>query len=225
MNLENVNKDAELVFNYLNLSQSNPDEADLILVFCSSDLRVAEFASKLYLDKLAPKIVFSGGATSYRNPLLAKSEFKTEAELFANRAIDLGVPKADLLLEDKSENTGENIAFSYNLISELKLRAKKIIITQKPYMMRRTLAALEKQWPDKSTEFIPISEDISYWDYTKKMNETEFNYFINTMVGDLQRVIEYSKPKYNFQSYQEVSPGVMASYLNLVDAGYNQRLL
>ena len=43
------------------------------------------------------------------------------------------------------------------------------------------------------------------------------------MVGDMQRIIEYPKPEYNYQIYQDVPEEVYRAYLSLRDAGYDKR--
>lgn len=218
-----IHKNAEIIFEYLKLNQNLKSQADLILVFCSSDLRTADFASNLYKKGLAPKIMFSGGPADYKNPLLAKSKFKTESELFADRAIELGVPENKILVEKESTDLGENISFSYKLIAKLKLKAEKIIVVQKPYMGRRTFAALKKQWPDESTQLVIMTENISYQNYIKGMSEPEVNYFLNVMVGDFRRIIDYAKPEFNYQIPQTISNEVNEAYLSLINSGFGSR--
>ena len=221
--MKDIHKNAEIIFEYLKLNQNLEGQADLILVFCSSDLRVADFASNLYKMELGPKVMFSGGPSNYKNPLLAKSKFKTEAELFANRAIRLGVPENKILVENKSTDLGENISFSHELIAKLKLKAEKIIVVQKPYMGRRTFAALKKQWPDQSVKFTIMTENINYQNYIKDMSKPELNYFLNVMVGDFRRIIDYAKPEFNYQIPQTIPNEVNDAYLILVNSGFGSR--
>src|SRR6476660_4570846 len=84
------------------------EKADCILVLGSHDTRVAERAAELYLQGYAPLVVMSGGL----GRLTKESFTQSEASLFAEIAIKLGVPKDKILLEDKSTNTGENVIFS-----------------------------------------------------------------------------------------------------------------
>ena len=218
-----THKNAEIIFEYLKLNQNLEGQADLILVFCSNDLRVADFASKLYKIGLGPEIMFSGGPANYKNPLLAKSKFKTESELFASKAIELGVPENKILVENESTDLGENISFSYKLIAKLNLKAEKIIVVQKPYMGRRTFAALKKQWPDQSAKFTIMTENIDYQNYIKDMSELELNYFLNVMVGDFRRIIDYAKPEFNYQIPQTIPNEVNEAYLILVNSGFGSR--
>ena len=117
--------------------------ADAIVVLGSHDIQVGEYAAQLYLAGWAPLLVFSGGTGR-----LTEGWQKPEAEIFAEAAIRLGVPKEKILLEDKSTNTGENIQFTKALLDAENIVVQKIILVQKPYMERRAYATCKKQWPE-----------------------------------------------------------------------------
>ncbi len=137
-----IDKQAQVIWNYMLLKQPLK-KADLMLVFGSHDIRVAQWAAKLYLEGYAPKILFSGNEGAGREV----SSFKgvPEAERFAQEAAELGVPKSVILIESKAVNTGENVKLSYKLLIESGINPKKIIVVQKPYMERRTFATLKAQ--------------------------------------------------------------------------------
>lgn len=173
------------------------EKADCILVLGSHDLRVAERGAQLFLEGWAPLLVFSGG----RGNLTSTWE-KTEGELFAKIAIEMGVPEDKILIEDKSSNTGENILFTKKLLSKRGIDPRKIILVQKPYMERRSYATFKKVWPEK--EVIVTSPKISFEDYAnEKISEDEA---INIMVGYLQRIKIYSEK--GFQIPQEIPDDV-----------------
>lgn len=50
-------KHAENLWQFLRLNHQ-PEPADLMVVFVSSDLRIAEFAASLFKQNLAPNILF-----------------------------------------------------------------------------------------------------------------------------------------------------------------------
>jgi uncharacterized SAM-binding protein YcdF (DUF218 family) len=145
-----------------------------------------------------------------------------EAERFTQVALDMGVPKQSILIENKARNTGENILLSHKLLQNKHIEASSIIAVQKPYMERRTFATLKAQWPKPQPEFIVTSQDISFEDYiTNPLYSAE--YTINVMVGDLQRIKEY--PKRGFQIEQAIPPEVWSAWEQLVMAGYDKRLI
>lgn len=191
-----------------------PEEADLIFVLGSNDPRVAEWAATLYKRGLADKILFSGGAGRFTGELAG-----TEAERFAQKAEQAGVPPEAILLETKSTNTGENIQFSREILEQHGLSPRKIIAVQKPYMERRTLATMEAQWPGML--FQVSSPPLSFNDYlTESLPE---HLVVSAMVGDFQRILEY--PKQGFSSIQPVTAQALEAFHLLVKEGYDSQLL
>jgi len=193
-------------------------KADCILVLGSHDLNVAKYATKLFLDGWAPIIIFSGG-TAHQNDLLSTGWNKTEAEMFADVATEMGVPKDEIYIENKATNTKKNFEFTNQLLIEKNINIKTVLIIQKPYMERRTLATGLKYWPDK--ELIVTSEPITYEEYCQRDIPKEN--IINIMVGDLQRIKIYGEK--GFQIIQEIPDNVWKAYESLVKAGYNKMLI
>ncbi|WP_431215283.1 YdcF family protein [Puia sp. P3] len=85
-----------------------PAPSDCILVLGSHDLRVADRGAELYLEGLAPILLFSGGLGYLTKGLWTEPE----ADQFARIALDRGVPSEAIFIENRSTNTGENIQFS-----------------------------------------------------------------------------------------------------------------
>ncbi|MFA5021479.1 MAG: YdcF family protein [Patescibacteria group bacterium] len=212
---------AKKIWDYHLLNQKL-EKADCLLVLGSNDLRVAQRAAQLFLDGFAPYIVFSGTGFGHKDDLLSTSwsEWgKAEAEVFADAAIELGVPKDKIIIEKESQNTGQNILFTKKLLNSLDLNPKKIILVQKSYMERRAFATIKKFWPE--IEVIVTSPPISFDNYPNDQISEEK--LINLLVGDLQRIKLY--PQKGFQIPQEIPADVWQAYEDLVAAGYNQHLV
>src|SRR5215471_7721299 len=131
---------ARKIWDYHHLNHTL-EKADIILALGSNDLRVAEYAAELYLQGWAPLLVFSGNAGA-----LTRERFnKPEAEMFAEIALQRGVPEGAILIEAESTNTGENVTFSRRLLESKGVYREKgsgkwpdsLILVQKPYMERR----------------------------------------------------------------------------------------
>jgi uncharacterized SAM-binding protein YcdF (DUF218 family) len=120
-------------------------KSNCILTLGSHDTRVADRAAALYLEGWAPLLIFAGGLGRPSEGLWTE----TEADLFACIAIEKGVPKEAILIENRSTNTGENIQLVRKLLQEKALDPQTFIIVQKPYMERRSYATFEKNWPGK----------------------------------------------------------------------------
>lgn len=191
------------------------EKSDCILVLGSHDLRVADRGAELYLQGWAPLLIFSGGLGNFTKDMWQEKE----ADLFAKRAIQMGVPGNEILIENRSTNTGENILFTQQLLTQLNLDPQSFIVVQKPYMERRSFATFKKHWPDK--KLIVTSPQISFEDYPNA--EIPMERVINIMAGDLQRIKFY--PEKGFQVYQEIPDDVWKAFETLVAAGYNQHLM
>ncbi len=206
------NTEALILWNYHQVHHE-PVASDLIFVLGSNDLRVADRAAELFHQGLAPMILFSGGTGR-----LTEEWTETEAEQFAARAGELGVPDDSILIEKRSTNTGENIRFSRELLLEKGLSPKSILAVQKPYMERRVLAAMEVQWPGVSLRV--TSPRLSFTDYCTE--EIPEQLVIEAMVGDFQRILDY--PALGFASEQPVPQDAMEAFLKLRDQGHTGQL-
>jgi len=205
---------AKKLWNYHQLNQSI-DKSDCILVLGSSDLRVATRAAELYLEGFAPTLIISGGFGNFTKDIWNEPE----SSKFSRIALDLGVPKRDILIEDKSTNTGENIVFTKKMLEEKNLDFQSFIVVQKPYMERRSYATFKKHWANN--KIAVTSPQVSFEKYPT--NDISLEMLINIMVGDLQRVKVY--PGKGFQIYQEIPDDVWQAYQQLVALGYDEHLL
>jgi len=99
-------------------------------------------AVELYKQGRAGKILFSGGVKWNGNGL-------PEAILLKNEAISLGVPEKDILIEDKSLNTLENVIASLLVLDrEFHLyNIKRLLVVTAPYHMRRLHLNLKTYMP------------------------------------------------------------------------------
>lgn len=190
--------------------------ADVIIVLCSYQPIVAEWAAELYQRELAPLIIFSG-----REGSLTKGKHdETEAARFAKVAIARGVPESAIVLEEASTNTGQNIKNSAQLLESKSIHPTSVILVQKPYMERRTLSTAMAQWPSPQPDFMVTSPQLSYEQYMQLSPNKDDS--VNRMVGDLQRIMEY--PVKGWSAPQDVPDEVKKSYDWLVVHGYDKQL-
>lgn len=87
----------------------------------------AEEAIRLYQDKWAPKIIFSGAALDPDGP--------SNAAAMKRQAITAGVPADDILLDEVSTNTFENALAVREIVNSRGM--KQIILVTSPYHQRR----------------------------------------------------------------------------------------
>ena len=194
-------------------------KADAILVLCSHDTAVAERSAQLFLEGWAPLLIFSGGQGAITRRLWSQPE----ADLFAEIAVRMGVPRERILVENRSTNTGENVLFTKRLLEATGIDPGRLIVVQKPYMERRSYATFRKVWPQK--EVIVTSPRTSLDEYLTRYSHESLSAddVVSIMVGDLQRIRIY--PEKGFQIHQEIPEDVSQAYEELVSAGYDKHLL
>jgi uncharacterized SAM-binding protein YcdF (DUF218 family) len=193
--------------------------ADAILVLCSHDIRVAERGAQLFLEGRAPLLIYSGGLGVITRHLWKEPE----ADQFAAIAVSMGVPRENILIENQSTNTGENVTFTRRLLANRGLDPQSFIVVQKPYMERRSFATFRKQWPAKAVQV--TSPRVSLDEYLKEYTNDTLSPddVISIMVGDTQRIRRYAE--IGFQIPQEIPDAVWAAYEELVKVGYDKHLL
>jgi uncharacterized SAM-binding protein YcdF (DUF218 family) len=211
---ESILTKAQILWDYHHMGHQ-PQKSDCILVLGSHDLRVAERGAELYLQGYAPLLIFSGGLGNFTRETWTSSE----ADLFAEVAIAMGVPPGSILRENKSTNTGENVQFTRALLSNQGLEPSTFLLVQKPYMERRSYATFMKNWPGKN--LLVTSPQISFTEYPTP--EIPMEKVIDIMVGDLQRIKLY--PAKGFQIYQDIPDVVWAACEDLIASGFNRHLM
>ena len=194
------------------------ERADAILVLCSYDTAVAERGAQLFLEGWAPLLIFSGGLGTITSRLWSEPE----ADQFARIAVRMGVPADRILIENKSTNTGENVAFTRQLLAGRGIDPTRFILVQKPYMERRAYATFKKRWPEKDA--VVTSPQVSFDEYLARYSNDALSAdeVIGIMVGDLQRIRDY--PARGFQIAQEIPADVWDAFEALVAAGYDTHL-
>lgn len=100
-------------------------------------------AVQLYKEGRAKKILFSGG-------VVWKGSHLPEAELMAKEAMKQGVPKEDILVENVSLHTKENVLASLLILDRMfdLHRMERLIIVTATIHMRRMNLALKTYMPE-----------------------------------------------------------------------------
>ncbi|MFE3205644.1 YdcF family protein [Embleya sp. NPDC059237] len=206
--------DAELVWDYHQMHHTlRPCTAAVGLG--SHDLGVARFTAELYHHDLFPIVVFSGG----NSPTTATRFPRGEAVHYREHAIELGVPDEAILLEPRAANTGQNIAFTRDVLTAHGTTVESLLIVSKPYMQRRAYATCRKIWPE--VDVVCASEPLEFDAYLKSIGDEHL--VIDMLVGDLQRIIAY--PALGYAVEQNVPDDVHTAYERLLDAGFTSRLM
>jgi uncharacterized SAM-binding protein YcdF (DUF218 family) len=206
-----LHRSIDILWNFMSMGHK-VTSSDCIFVLCSNDTRVAEYAAELYLQKVAPYIVFSGGVGRFTEGSFERSE----AETFASIARDCGVPEADIIIEKHATNTGENVRFTYDLLTKRGLSPKRLTLVQKPFMEKRTYATFSKQWPEQAAEIRVTSQWQSWVDYFNE--ELPLDMVLGALVADFERVKTY--PDQGFQIEMPIPDDVDQAYQALKKLGF-----
>ena len=207
----------QVIWDYLGMHQQ-PEKADVIVGFGNFNTDIARRAAELYHQGYAPKILFTGGLGRNTEGLLPEPE----AVRFARVAMECGVPKEDILLEDKSANTKENIEFTRKLLEEQSIPHDHILGVHQPFMERRITAAMGVYWSE--LDFSVTSPQVSIPEYLQRAKEQGIseNASISVIVGDFQRMDLYAKLGY--QLPQHIPEEAWQACHQLVAMGYDKQL-
>lgn len=210
-------KPLQVIWDYLGMHQ-DLQKADCIVGFGNFNTDIARRAAELYHQGYAPKILFTGGLGRNTEGLLPEPE----AMRFAKVAMACGVPEEDIILEDKSRNTKENIDFTRAILEEKGIPHAHILGVHQPFMERRIVAAMGVYWPEQS--FSVTAPQVTIPEYLARAKEqgiTE-NASVSVIVGDFQRIELYAQLGYQLPQY--IPEEAWEAYHTLVAMGFDKQL-
>lgn len=201
------------------LLHEEPAKAGCIVGLGCYNTDIPVWAAKLYHDGFAPKVLFSGGLGRNTKQMWTQSE----AEIFAQVAIDHGVPEKDILLETESTNTGENILFTRRILEENGIDTTSLLVIHKPYMQRRVKAAWGVYWPECSIRLSSYPQTMEEYFASPGGTDHSPEFTANMIVGDFQRILLY--PAKGYQLPQVVPEEVMNAYRSLASLGFTDQMI
>lgn len=207
----------QVLWDYLGMHQQ-PEKADVIVGFGNFNTDIARRAAELYHQGYAPKILFTGGLGRNTEGMLPEPE----AHRFAKVAMACGVPQEDILLEDRSRNTRENIDFTREMLEALGIAHDRILGVHQPFMERRITAAMGVYWPELC--FRVTSPQVTIPEYLARAKEQGIseNASVSVIVGDFQRIDHYAKLGYQLPQY--IPEEAWQAFHQLVALGYDKQL-
>jgi len=139
--MELTSEEIARITTYLDATTPLPEHADLIFVFGSRQPTAAEITAQLYHEKHAPLIVVTGGINRYTG--------HNEADLFLDVLTHSGVPRENIIVENKSTNTLENVVFALPLIEQKQPLSlfQSVLAVCKWMHSRRALMTLKRHFP------------------------------------------------------------------------------
>ncbi len=192
------------------------EKADCIIGLGCEDLNIAKVSVDLYFKGYADKIIFSGGLGKVTRNIWKEPE----ANKFAEYAIEKGVPKEKIYIENESTNTGDNFRFTKELIKQKGLNINTCIVVCKPYVEKRVEATLKKIMPEYTG--IVTSQDIDFEQYCNQY-ENEIgnrNEVIEDLVGSVERMKVFAER--GWQAKMDIPNTIWQAYEDLVKMGYDK---
>lgn len=217
------------------------DRFDLIILAGNSLPLLAQYCSKRLDEKIAPQLLISGGkghGTSRlvdninQQSILSEDEYTpldSEASLLGKIVVkSRKYVYGELLLEEKSRNTGENAKFSLELLQSTQKEKQRVLLLQDPMMLRRTKLTFQKEFPVEKysfygfTPYIPslvnLKEPLQFQD--SQLNGLwEKDYLVSLIMGEIKRLYDtkegYGPKGRGFLPHVDLPAEVIADYQEL----------
>lgn len=175
-----TDKDKEVINSlFFSWQEIYPDNIDYMIIMGNSNLYRIKVGVKLY-HKRPCKMILTGGS-------LIKDDIK-ECNYFYKYALSKNVLKKDLICEENSQNTIENIRYSFNLIKKEKnTRLLIVSSTNHLYRIKKIVALISKQ-----LKFYP--ECFYYPVYPKNYNKDNWHLSKTVMkdfYSEIDKIIHY----------------------------------
>lgn len=125
---------------YLDASTTDPvDGVDVIFVPGTRLPDPARIAADLLTRRVAPLAVLTGGVNRASGQVEAREHYRLMHEL--------GIPAEQLIVEDRSTNTLENVTMAWPLLRERCAEVTSVLAVAKWMHSRRVLMTLKRNWP------------------------------------------------------------------------------
>lgn len=185
--------DLDLIYAYL--SETDPigsDPYDAVIGFGMFDLALPRFCGSLYARGLARRIIFTGGVGGGTGNLGGPEADVWAAELLGAYP---SIAREHLVLENRSTNTGENVAFTAARLEatdpELAFGAglRRLLVVASPTRLRRVWLTLQRQQPSLqlARAIAPTTIDIDRAVYAAQGLDHAAH-----MLGELDRIESYA---------------------------------
>ena len=163
--------------------------ADLLFIFGTStiDSDALESVARDCQKGCFPKVIVTG----LSGRLYSKTG-KPVAHIMRDELIARGVPSEVILVQDRSTNTLEDVAFSLDILKENNISPKSIAFLCKAHHSGRCLRTLRKFF--RSQTLLPITY-VAVYDGVKIAEEDWYQHEVSRgrVYGEYLRIIEYSR--------------------------------
>ncbi len=168
---------------------SEPQPTDLLFIFGTStiDSDALESVARDCQKGCFPKVMVTG----LSGRLYSKTG-KPVAHIMRDELITRGVPSEVILVQDRSTNTLEDVAFSLDVLEKHSISPESIAFLCKAHHSGRCLRTLRKFFPSQT--LLPITY-VAVYDGVKIAEEDWYQHEVSRgrVYGEYLRIIEYSR--------------------------------
>ena len=165
--------------------KQQPLDVAIILGSNKAHIYRLPYAVEVYKNGLVSKIIVSGGRNIGNANMV-------EADYLKEKAIEFGIKKEDILVENKAMTTWENMKLSRELMIKNNMfkTCIKIAIVTSSFHMRRSIMIAERVFSDDSVNIVALpGEDNSTRRTTGFTNEKGRV----RAIGEVEKIIDYVK--------------------------------
>jgi hypothetical protein len=192
--ISTINDAAEQVFEYLYLRDAPAERAGLIIGFGHFDMKIPRRCGELWRRYKVPGLLTGGRGGGTAD--LARPEadaFRDELKAFCPE-----IPDSDILVENRSTNTTENILFSIDLLKDrfgLSFLGEKtpIVIVASPYRQRRVFLTCLRNLASGS--FINVPPVSSFGEETALFASKGLD-LPSLLTAEVERLVNYPERGY-----------------------------
>lgn len=231
---EKIDEYGKIVYDLCKYSDFDPENIpDYIILGGEDDIRTASFAYEMYnvYKKYNSnlKIIAAGGKGVLTSVMF--KDFGSEADTLAYVLKELGFPEEDLIIQNESTNTGENVTFTIDKINEefkkgntsLNFENANSVWILPPRQSKRFHYTLNKQLQDKNYSL--DKQSITYPDFPYEDSVADFNcydlenIFIDAIVGNAIRFLLYPEKGYHTELEEKFTEKQKEAMFNLIEQG------
>lgn len=224
-----IREAADRIAAYLALTSVDgaPDRIDLVCLAGNGVLACVDHATSLARQHDC-LLLITGGTGHSTLPLMSAIASRLscqesalaglgEAELLAKLiAADSLLPSDQIILETRSTNTGENAAFSRDMLEEIGLNPHHIVLVQDPLLQRRTDATFHHVWADHPTLFYSSPPFIPHLGEAITKESWTIERYLSLMLGEMLRLHDtkdgYGPAGKGFIGHIEIPSNILSMY-------------
>lgn len=144
-------------------------------------------AAEAYKNHRIQKVIFSGGSNGVSNQ---NNDTIPEAIKMKELALKLGIKEEDILIDDKSNNSFENVDNSFSLIKAEQIL--KIAIITSEFHLKRCMAIIKKKYPNIHIICLPSRDGFSDSD-TWFLSDNTWNSGRSLATYEAKLLVKYAK--------------------------------